>query len=90
MALVKIPAALRYLADGQEECMVDGETLGEVLRGLVRCHPRLGPKLLEEGGKMFPGLLVVLGGEDGRAIRDEGTALEQDAVITVYPLVAGG
>jgi molybdopterin converting factor small subunit len=90
MALVKIPAALRYLADGQAECVVDGETLGEVLRGLVRRHPRLGPKLLEEGGKMFPGLLVVLGGEDGRAIRDEGTALEQDAVLTIYPLVAGG
>ena len=90
MALVKISPALRYLAEGQAECAVEGETLGEVLRGLIRSYPHLGPKLLDEGGKMFPGLLLVLGGEDGTPIRDEGTPLDQDAVLTVYPLVAGG
>jgi sulfur-carrier protein len=90
MAVVRIPAALRYLAEGQSECAISGETLGDVVRGLVYLYPGLGPRLLGDDGKMVRGLLVLLGGENGRAIAGDRHVLPEDAVITVYPLVAGG
>ena len=63
MAIVKLRSPLRQLADGRSEVEVEGDTLGEVLGGLEREHPKLIGWVLDEQGEIREHVNVFVNGE---------------------------
>lgn len=59
---VHIPPVLRPLAEGRDEIMASGETVGEVLEALRHEYPALGESLLCADGSLADGLAVYFGG----------------------------
>ncbi|RFU12323.1 hypothetical protein DZD18_13015 [Rhodobacteraceae bacterium W635] len=60
MAEVHLWSGLRSLADGQEVVEVEGQTVGQVLDGLVAAHPGLEPAIkrgvsVAVDGQVVPG-----------------------------------
>ena len=59
---VHIPPILRPLAEGRDEIMASGETVGEVLEAVGHKYPALGESLLCADGRLVDGLAVYFGG----------------------------
>ena len=59
---VHIPPILRPLAEGRDEIMASGETIGEILEAVGREYPALGESLLCADGSLADGLAVYFGG----------------------------
>ena len=59
---VHIPPLLRPLADGRDEVMASGETVGEILVAVGHAYPVLGEALLCADGSLADGLAVYFGG----------------------------
>jgi hypothetical protein len=59
---VHIPPVLRLLAEGRDEIMASGETVGEVLEAVAHTYPALGDSLLCPDGSLADGLAVYCGG----------------------------
>lgn len=62
MAVVRLRPPLRELA-GAPEVSLPGRTVGEILRGLERAHPRLAGWVLDDQGRVRDHVAVFLGGE---------------------------
>lgn len=63
MAVVTLRSPLRQLADDRGEVEVQGSTLGDVLAGLERLHPRLTGWVLDERGEIREHVNVFVNGE---------------------------
>ena len=59
---VHIPPILRPLADGRDEIMASGETVGEVLEAVGHAYPALGESLFCADGSLADGFAVYFGG----------------------------
>ena len=59
---VRIPPILRPLAEGRDEIMASGETVGEVLEAVGHACPALGESLFCADGSLADGLAVYIGG----------------------------
>ncbi|MGZ4152562.1 MAG: MoaD/ThiS family protein [Actinomycetota bacterium] len=86
MAVVALRPPLRELAGGNREVVVDGRTVGEVLRALERDHPKLSGWVLDDQGRVRQHVAVFVAGE-----RVDGTAsLTPDARLDIVGAVSGG
>jgi molybdopterin synthase sulfur carrier subunit len=88
--LVKIPAQLRSVTDGEAEATVeDATTVGEVLDGLYDRYGELRDRITEDGGlRRFVNVYVE--GEDIRFLDGLETPVEEGDEVTILPAVAGG
>jgi molybdopterin converting factor small subunit len=86
MAVVTLRASLRELAGGQAELVLEGATVGEVLRSLEREHPRLARWLLDDQGTIRRHVTVFR--NDERA--GPATEVGPDDRIHVLPAISGG
>jgi molybdopterin synthase sulfur carrier subunit len=88
---VKIPTQLRQLAGGQPEIQVSGAaSVGELLEKIGSEHPGLLERILDESGEIRRFVNVYVGDEDVRFLDGLNTSLEDSAVISILPAVAGG
>jgi molybdopterin synthase sulfur carrier subunit len=85
MALVKLRAPLKELAGGSEH-VLDGGTVGELLRELERAHPGMSGWMFDERGTLRRYLNVFVNGERGR----EETAVGPEDCVYVVPSIQGG
>ena len=90
MALVKIPTQLRTLTGGAEEVDAGGATLSELIESLEASHPGVKERLMDEGGQLRRFVNVYLNDEDVRFLDGLGTAIPDDARVSIIPAVAGG
>ena len=86
MATVKLRSPLRDLAGGDREVSVDGSSVGEILRGLERLHPRMAGWILDEHGRVRTHVNVFV---DGERVREDASVAES-ATIHVLPSISGG
>jgi photosystem II stability/assembly factor-like uncharacterized protein len=86
MAVVALRPPLRELAGGSREVVVDGTTVGEVLRRLELDHPKLSGWVLDDRGRVRQHVAVFLGGERV----DGGAPLAPDARLDIVGAVSGG
>lgn len=86
MATVKLRAPLKDLAGGDREVVVDGASIGEILRELERRHPRIEGWVLDEHGRVRRHVNVFLNGE---RVREDAT-VASDATVHVLPSISGG
>jgi molybdopterin synthase sulfur carrier subunit len=87
--VVKIPAQLRAVTDGEGEIEVEGATVGAALDAVFSLHNDLRERITEDGGlRRF--VNVYVSGEDIRFRDGLETALSYGDEVTILPAVAGG
>jgi molybdopterin converting factor small subunit len=90
MPLVKIPPVLRSSVSGMSEVEVDGDNVGEILRGLaVRC-PDTGERLFSRAGELNRYVNVYVNDEDVRVQNGLETEVGQTDTVMILPAMAGG
>ncbi len=90
MAQVIIPTPLRKFTGNQGTVEGQGNNVLEVIQNVTQEHPELQQHLLDENGELRQFVRIYLGDEDINALDKENTQVEQDAVISIIPAIAGG
>jgi adenylyltransferase/sulfurtransferase len=82
-ATVRVPAALRTFVGGASELVLEGSTVGEVIRALSAANPALHPHLFTSGGRLRRPITVYLNEHDIRSLDREATRLREGDVVSV-------
>ena len=91
MALkVLLPVALRHLTGNRDEVELSGDSVGEVIDGLVGRFPELKPHLLNEEGQVRNFVNVYVNDEDVRYLQEDRTPVKEGDVLSIVPSIAGG
>ena len=90
MSTVKFPAVLRANVGGAREVEADGQTIGDVLDGLVATYPSLKDQLYTEDGELNRFVNVYLNGQDVRYLDGRSTAVDDRDEVRLLPAMAGG
>ncbi len=80
---VHIPPSLRAYADGHDEVMASGETVGDVLSAVGHAYPELGIRLLCRDGGLADGLAIYIGGASLREREGLATPVALEEVVTI-------
>ena len=86
MAVVRLRGPLKQLTGDRPEHMVDGATVGELLRALEAAHPAAGGWILDERGVVRRHINVFVNGELG----GQETAVTPQDRVEVIPAISGG
>lgn len=87
---VRLPTLLRAAAGGRSSVVVEGATVGEVLRALGAEHSALEGQILTDDGSLHRFVNVYVDDDDVRYLDGLDTKVAGDAVISILPAVAGG
>lgn len=88
---VKIPTQLREAVGGAPELEFDQvPTLQDLIARLRETHPGLVERIADEQGELRRFVNVYVGDEDVRFLEGLGTPLDDGAVVSILPAVAGG
>jgi sulfur-carrier protein len=90
LSTVKFPAVLRANVGGAREVDAHGETIGDVLEGLVATYPSLKDQLFTEDGELNRFVNVYLNGQDVRYLDGRVTAVSDRDEVRLLPAMAGG
>ncbi len=86
MPVVTLRAPLKDLAGGNSEVVLEGATVGQVLKELERMHPKTTGWVLDEHGAVRQHVNVFLNGERVR----EAASVTSDDRLHVLPAITGG
>ncbi|MEZ5979103.1 MAG: ubiquitin-like small modifier protein 1 [Planctomycetota bacterium] len=89
-ATLRLPTPLRTFCGGADELPVAGENVGAVLRDLVRDHPGLAGRILDDEGSLRRFVNVFVDGRDARGLGGLEAEFDDGSVLTIVPAVAGG
>jgi molybdopterin synthase sulfur carrier subunit len=86
MPLVRLREPLKRLAGGRSEHVLEGGSVGDLLRELERAHPAAKGWMLDERGELREHLNVFVNGEPS----EQDTRVEQNDRVDVVPAISGG
>jgi molybdopterin converting factor small subunit len=86
MPVVRVRGPLKQLAGDRAEHVLDGQSVGELLRELERAHPSTCGWILDERGVLRRHINVFVNGELGK----QDTHVEADDRVDVLPAISGG
>lgn len=89
MATIKLPTPLRRFTNQQKSLEVAAATVGEALEGLMAQFPDTRRVLFAEGGNLKSFIRIFVGDQDIEGLQGLDTPLQPDAVIAVFPPIAG-
>ena len=91
---VKFPSVLRFKIGGVSEITVDigpdGDTVQHVLQQLIRRFPDLAEMLCDRDGRFRPTIQIYLNDEHVRFHQGLHTAVAQNDLVYIVPMVMGG
>ncbi len=87
---ILIPTPLRSLTNNKELLLVDGSTVGDLLRNLTREYSGLRNNLYSEDGRLRSFVNVYVNDEDIRYLEKEQTPVSDGDTISIIPSIAGG
>jgi adenylyltransferase/sulfurtransferase len=87
---VSIPTPLRPFTGGDDSIVLSGETVGQVLDGLIARHGGLKRHLLQEDGRLRSFVNLYLNETDIRHLASTQTPVRSGDVLTIVPSIAGG
>ena len=87
---VSIPTPLRGFTAGQDSVQLVGDTVGQVLDGLMATHAGLRRHLLQEDGRLRNFVSLYLNETDIRHLASTATPVHPGDVLTIVPSIAGG
>jgi len=88
--IVSIPTPLRSFTAGQDSLEFQGETVGQVLDGLLTAHAGLKPHLMQDDGRLRSFVNLYLNETDIRHLSSTATPVRSGDVLTIVPSIAGG
>lgn len=88
--IVKIPAPLRRLTDGQREVQTSAGTVAECIQQLSQSYPGLKDRLCEDDGSVRRFINIYVRGEDIRFGSGLETALKDGDDVSIVPAASGG
>jgi len=88
--VVRLPAALRPLADGASELQVPAGTLADIIHAVGERHPPLLSRLLTPEGGLRPYVNVFVGTLNIRDLQGLATVVSDGTEVSILPAVAGG
>ena len=87
---VSIPTPLRGFTAGQDSVELPGDTVGQVLNGLLATHAGLKRHLLQDDGRLRSFVNLYLNETDIRHLSSTETPVRPGDVLTIVPSIAGG
>src|SRR5918992_5194016 len=87
---VSIPTPLRPFTSGRDTIELAGDTVGQVLDGLLAEHTGLKRHLLLEDGRLRSFVSLYLNETDIRHLDSIATPVRPGDVLTIVPSIAGG
>jgi molybdopterin synthase sulfur carrier subunit len=90
MPTVKIPPVLRPETGSEAEVIVEGATVGQVLRALAEAHPGTRRQLFADGGDLNRYVNVYRNDEDVRVLEGLETPVADADTVVILPAMAGG
>jgi sulfur-carrier protein adenylyltransferase/sulfurtransferase len=87
---VSIPTPLRSFTAGHDSIELAGDTVGQVLNGLVAAHAGLKRHLLQDDGRLRNFVNLYLNETDIRHLASTATPVRSGDVLTIVPSIAGG
>jgi molybdopterin converting factor small subunit len=81
---------LRAAANGERAVTVPGNTVAEIVDGLVDRFPAMKPNLIADDGTLHRFVNVYVNDEDVRYLDRLDTAVSEGDEISILPAVAGG
>src|ERR1700691_3101638 len=90
MATVIIPTPLRKFTNNTARLQVRPGTIQETVQELTLNFPDLKKHLLDETGKIRSYVNIFIGNDDIRNLQQEHTAVQEGAVVSIVPAIAGG
>lgn len=87
---VRIPTALRKLAEGNESIEVDGGNVGEVINNIKTQFPALAEQLVDDKGEVRRFVNLFANDEDIRFLDELDTEVKDGDEVSIVPAIAGG
>jgi sulfur-carrier protein adenylyltransferase/sulfurtransferase len=87
---VTIPTPLRGFTGGRDSIQLQGDTVGQVLDGLLDAHGGLKRHLLQDDGRLRNFVNLYLNDTDIRHLSSTATPVRPGDVLTIVPSIAGG
>jgi sulfur-carrier protein adenylyltransferase/sulfurtransferase len=87
---VSIPTPLRPFTGGDDSVVLAGETVAQVLDGLIARHGGLKRHLMQEDGRLRSFVNLYLNETDIRHLDSTQTPVRSGDVLTIVPSIAGG
>ncbi|MCK4267233.1 MAG: MoaD/ThiS family protein [Actinomycetia bacterium] len=88
--IVRIPAALRNLTDGEGEVSGNADNVRDLIKDLENKYPGIEERLCDESGDIRRFVNVFVGQEDIRFLKGLDTQMEAGAEVSIIPAIAGG
>ena len=88
--LIRVPAPLRRLTNGQDKLDVAASTLAELIDQVDAQFSGFKERLIDETGEIRVFVNIYLNGEDVRFLRGIQTSTKAGDEISIVPAVAGG
>lgn len=90
MATVIIPTPLRKFTNNAARLQVRPGTIQDTVEELTSNFPDLKKHLLDEQGRIRSYLNIFIGNDDIRDLQQERSAVNEGAVVSIIPAIAGG
>jgi sulfur-carrier protein len=90
MPTIKVPPVLRQQTDGEAEVSVEGDTVGDALKGLADRYPATKEQLFSAEGDLNRYVNVYLNDEDVRVLDGLATTAGESDTVVILPAMAGG
>jgi adenylyltransferase/sulfurtransferase len=87
---VSIPTPLRSFTAGRDSIELSGDTVGQVLDGLLAAHAGLRRHLIQDDGRLRTFVNLYLNETDIRHLSSTATPVHPGDVLTIVPSIAGG
>ena len=90
MITIRIPSPLRSYTDGQNNILVVGSSVKEVLLDLIVQYPTLKVHMFTDTEELRPFINIYLGDEDIRYLQGIDTPIKNGETLLIIPSIAGG
>jgi len=90
VSAVRIPPVLRTATGGVKQVDVPGDTVGQLLDGLVAAYPGLAAQILAPSGELNRFVNVFLNDTDVRHLDALETPVSSTDTLVLLPAMAGG
>jgi molybdopterin synthase sulfur carrier subunit len=90
MATIIIPTPLRKFTNNTAKLPISAGTVAESISELTVNFPELKKHLLDEKGNIRSFVNIFVGDNDIRDLQQEQTVIQDDAVVSIIPAIAGG
>ena len=87
---IRVPSTLQPLAEGQRELTDSSETVAAAIASLEQRYPGIGPKLLDDDGKLRRYINLYVNETDVRFLSGLDSELKDGDELSIVPAVAGG